>query len=209
MKLQTIKRSLWGQKSKFVGNVILAFDKEGTVDVPEEIAKKLLELYPTILFPEGEAPTESRPVRVRKDIPAGNTVETIEVLKERLAEANRLVTQFKAQADAAQDRETLWRQKSAELLKENERLKADLGALKKVETESDKNDSESSDMNDASPTDKNKVPEHDEDLRTQLESKTKTELLQIASELQLPVEEYKRLNKTQLVEYLCKKAENI
>ena len=211
MKIQTINPSQFNQTVKFVKGIKVTFHN-GVADIPDEDAKVLLEVYPEILFPEGQIPLP-KVERKRGDEGDLKTNETIEVLKERIAGANRLVNDYKAQLSTAKDNERIWRSKCEELLKENQSLKSGKviqpenneleTKLKLLEQENQELLKENAGLR--TQLSKEKKEESNEEVIRSLETKTREELLQIAKELNLPEVEYKRLSKVKLMDYLISK----
>lgn len=218
MKIQTINPSQFNQTVKFVKGIKVTFRNE-VADIPDEEAKVLLETYPEVLFPEGQIPLP-KVERKRGDREDLKTNETVEVLKEKLAGANRLVNDYKTQLTLAKDHEQIWRSKCEELLKENEALKSGyVPSQSAVEEELTSKLKLLEQANQAllaeveslkaqlgpAVKDKKDEKEGNNEVIRSLETKTREELLQIAKELNLPEIEYKRLNKIKLIDYLISK----
>jgi tartrate dehydratase beta subunit/fumarate hydratase class I family protein len=194
MKIETTVPSHAGHPVKYSGSIVVTYDSKGIAEVSEEDGEDLIEKYKGLIYPAGQVP---KPAMVRS-VPttSGKDNETVAELKISLQKANRLVGDHKASADVAKNGEKMWRDKCDELMTEIKGLKAQL-AGKPAE------DAPKEEVKELSAEEK--IEADLAALTAKLEAKTVKELQAFAVELNLPIEEYSKLNKAKLVEYLVEK----
>lgn len=183
MKIETVVKSHHGQPVKYSNNIRVIYDNKGIAEVSSEDGKYLIEKY------EGQIFTAGKVVLPEKSAVISKTSDNSEIseLKEQLQRANKIANDCKIQAQAAKDGEATWRTKCEELLVEIESLKAQI----------------------PEPKPRVLTPEEElAELKKQLEAKTTKELVAFAEEAKFPEDEYKKLNKTLLIEYLISKTTN-
>jgi len=216
MKIESRKKSHYGQTRKFANNIRVTFGKDGVADVSDATGQFLITRYPGLLFLQGSVPT-SIPARVRGVGESPKTNETVEVLQEKLKSANHLLNDARAELRNAKDNEFIWRNKCEELLKFQGKgsateLQTKLqDAYLKIATLEEQNKSlllaQMKEQPNESPEPMAQTKD-DISLRTALETKTRMDLIVLAEKLQLSETEYKRLSKAKLIDYLIDKSKN-
>jgi len=189
MKIETNYKSFYNNSVKFAQGIRVQFDSSGKAEVSKEDGDFLIVYYPDWIFPEGQVPVAPVARQRNGNTPIAKETETVEVLKERLQGANKLLNDTRAQLQRAQESERIWRMKCEELLRGTSDKAVKEEKVQAV-VESKKDD-------------------EDTVLRATLEKKTREELLNIAHELNLPESEYKQLNKARLINYLIKQSSNV
>ena len=211
MKIETITKSFLGQSVQFSAGVRAEFGYDGIAEVPDSIGEMLCEVYNTQIFPEGKA--IQPPAAVRPNLTAQLNASTQE-LHDKLQSANRLVNDYQAQMNSAKEGERIWRTQCEEIKRENNQLRelisgAGLTLPENIKEMPRKHTFVRTD-NTVNTTPDNPVKDDTTVMREKLEIKTVKELIEVAESLSLPIEEYKKLKKPELVDYILKKAtENV
>ena len=190
MKIETTIRTHANNEVKFSDGIKVKFDRFGVAEVSDAIGLRLLEKYSGTIYPAGKVvlPMERNQPIIKADSGA------VEVLKDSLAKANRMIEDFKQQAIHAKEGEKVWRIKCEELAGIVEKLQGQLGQNIPLNTEP--------------LTAEEKIAADLAALKQQLEAKTVKELIAFAEELKLDKAEYQKLTKAKLVDYLIEKTNN-
>lgn len=191
MRIETNVKVYTNQSVKYTNGIVVTYNNNHIAEVSDEVGEFLIGKYVGMIFEAGKAPKPGM-VRSAPTKTDGGNAE----LKESLQKANRLVGDYKAQAQASKEGEQVWRNKCDDLMGEIKRLQillagkpAEVAPLEEVKEL----------------TEEEKIEADLAALRAKLEAKTVKELQAFAEELKLPKEEYAKLNKAKLVEYLVAK----
>jgi hypothetical protein len=195
MKIETIVKTHAGNIVKYANNVKVVYNADAIGEVSDADGAYLVDRYPGQIFPAGKVVIPDPPLSSSKTPVDGSEAE---LLKDKLAKANLLINDYKAQTNQAKENERVWRMKCQELMDQVARLQNNLGATDKAEEK---------------PMGRTKPPvevdvDETEALKEKLTVKSVKELQIIAEELKLPVDEYRKLTKNKLVDYLIEKTTN-
>lgn len=194
MKIITTDKSAYNKTVRYINNILIKWDEKGESDQPEEIANILTSQYDSVLTEEGYKNREIVEKDNKKvDIKLLNKIDELSALiqskQEALDHSNRILAGEKMIRKDLESEITVLRQaakaledKVSQLVDENKELK--LVIEKGFKKESDKS------------------------LREKLTSKKKDELIDYCVELDLNQEEYKDLNKSDLINYIIQKVED-
>jgi hypothetical protein len=188
MKIETIVKNYAGQTIKFSDGIKVTFDANCLADVTPEIGTRLIEKYTGQIFLQGKV---VQPMVRTSTVPpeiTGKESSMVGELREKLQRANFLLNDFKAQLNAAQQNERVWRMKCEELMQTTKAI-----PTKNTNTIPAENKKVENALTEA------------EALKTQLTAKTVKELQKIAEELNLSADEYLKLSKINLVNFLIEK----
>jgi hypothetical protein len=191
MKIETIVKNHKNQTVKYSGGIKVVYNAQGIAEVSEEVGDLLIDKYRGQIFPEGKTVipmTRTTPAVAAKEAENG----VVQELREKLQKANSLVADYKAQAITSQENERVWRMKCEELMNKLSAIKEGTAASAKTEVKVEK-----------------VVVDDTVALREKLNAKSAAQLKAIAKELQRPVKEYEKLNKTKLVDYLIECTANV
>ena len=180
MKIETIVKSHRGQIVKYANGIRISFDQSGVAEVSDADGLFLVNRYVDQLFPAGKVVQPATPLTPIINKADGSVVEE---LRDKLNRANRLVDDYKAQANSAKQGEAVWRTKCEELMGQITALKTGTKIQPPVKVKEVEKPTEQS-------------------LKERLEAKTTKELIAFAEELKLSKAEYQKLTKAKLVDYL-------
>ena len=188
MKIETIVKTHRGQPVKYAAGIRVLFDANGVAEINDKDGAFLIDKYAGQIFPAGKVVQP-----VAQVLPASNKADgsVVEDLREKLNRANRLVDDYKGQANTAKQNEAVWRTKCEELMGQITQLQAQIGKKAVL----------------PQPEKKEVVIEKQTELsiRQKLEAKTTKELITFAEELKLSKAEYQKLTKAKLVDFLIAK----
>jgi hypothetical protein len=187
MKIETITNTHKGHSVRYSNGIEVTYDAAGIAEINAEDGQFLIDKYIGQIFPAGKV--EMPMTRTPALATGTKNTEAIEELKDRLQKANSLINDYKAQANQSKEGERGWRIKCEELLKENQMLRGQLTS----ETKADK---------------KEEPKDETLQLREQLTTKSVRELQKIVEELKLPDVDFKKMNKSKLIDLLIQVTTN-
>lgn len=191
MKIITTDRSTYNKTVRYIDNILIKWDEKGESDQPEEIVNILTSQYDSVLTEESyknreviEQDTKKSDAKLLNKINELSTL--IQSKQEALDHNNRVLSGEKMIRKDLENEVKVLRQsaqiledKVTQLIEENKELKAII--------------------------EKGFKKNSDKALREKLTNKKKDELIDYCVELALNQEEYKDLNKSDLINYIIQK----